>query len=75
MKIYRIANEYITKCCECKKIQDEQGNWIDKDVPDSLCTHAYCPECFEKAVNEISSSRNINPNEFHKNLKDITNRI
>ncbi len=45
-------------CASCKKIRDDKGYWNQVEVyvsqhSDAEFSHGLCPECFEKAYNEV----------------------
>jgi hypothetical protein len=45
-------------CASCKKIRDDEGYWQKVEVylhkhTDVGFTHCYCPECYEKAMQQI----------------------
>jgi hypothetical protein len=44
-----------TKCCVCHKIRTEAGQWIEQRAASEgeVFSHGYCPECFEKALEEL----------------------
>lgn len=48
---------FLSICCVCKKIRNEEGNWqqmesyISKHSGTSF-SHGYCPECAKKAMEE-----------------------
>ncbi|MDD2734348.1 MAG: hypothetical protein PHF56_10445 [Desulfuromonadaceae bacterium] len=49
-------------CCQCKKIRDEKGNWHQiesyiRDHTNSEFSHGYCPDCGQKAMEEIKQFR------------------
>lgn len=53
-------------CCECKKIRDEDGAWEQMEAYVTTRTgarfsHGYCPECFDRAIQELDSARLLPP--------------
>jgi len=53
----KILESFLSICCVCKKIRDDEGNWqmletyISKHS-DTKFSHGYCPECAKKAIEE-----------------------
>jgi len=48
-------------CAKCKKIRDLDGYWnsVEKYLikyPDATFSHGYCPECYEKALRDLTES-------------------
>ncbi len=47
-------------CCVCKKVRDDKNYWqqvesyISKRT-DAKFTHSYCPDCYDKAIQEIKA--------------------
>lgn len=53
----RILESFLSICCVCKKIRNEDGNWqpIESYISkhsDTVFSHGYCPECGRKALEE-----------------------
>lgn len=53
----RILESFLSICCVCKKIRNEDGNWqpIESYITnhsDTVFSHGYCPECGRKAIEE-----------------------
>jgi len=49
-------------CASCKKIRDDKGYWhkVEQYISEqtgAAFSHGYCPECLEKMVKELRSSR------------------
>ena len=51
----RIIVGFLTVCCECRKIQIDQGTWqqLDHYVAEhslAVFSHGLCPQCFQQAM-------------------------
>lgn len=55
-------------CCYCKKVREQTGNWVPvekylKDISGKQASHGICPQCCERELNSLESSRKeINSN-------------
>jgi len=67
MQIYQHCADYDLKklekvlpmCCNCKKIQDNTGAYLDADEyiilhTESKVTHGFCPDCIKKLYPEMA---------------------
>lgn len=50
-------------CASCKKIRDDKGYWKQMETyvsehSEALFSHGYCPECAEKAMEDIEKFKN-----------------
>lgn len=55
----RQLSELLPVCSSCKRIADEEGNWIDVDQylavhTETSVSHSLCPECVRKLYPEIA---------------------
>lgn len=53
----RILESFLSICCVCKKIRNDDGDWqpIESYISkhsDTVFSHGYCPECARKAMEE-----------------------
>jgi len=53
----KILESFLSICCVCKKIRDDEGNWQQLESyiskhSDTKFSHGYCPECAKKAIEE-----------------------
>jgi hypothetical protein len=53
----KILESFLSICCVCKKIRNEDGNWqpIESYISkhsDTVFSHGYCPECARKALED-----------------------
>jgi hypothetical protein len=53
----KILESFLSICCVCKKIRNEDGDWqpIESYISkhsDTVFSHGYCPECARKALEE-----------------------
>ena len=60
--LYKILSGMLSICCVCKKVRDKDNSWkpIDNYVSDhseASFSHGYCPECYEKAKEEMKSRK------------------
>jgi PAS domain S-box-containing protein len=58
----KTLKELLPICAYCKKIRDDEGYWqqVEKYITehtDTFFTHGICPECYEKAKEEMSKFR------------------
>ena len=54
-----IANMFWTMCSACKKVKDEERNWVNLEnylvhYFNIIISHGICPDCIEKLYPEIS---------------------
>jgi hypothetical protein len=59
----KVLEAFLTICCECKKIRDQDGKWqpIEAYIGEHIGTrfsHGYCPDCFNKKMIEVDILRN-----------------
>lgn len=63
LKEVKTLSGLVPICASCKKVRDDQGywdqveNWIEKHS-DATFTHGICPECKEKALNQLHNDLN-----------------
>lgn len=53
----KILESFLSICCVCKKIRNEEGAWEQMESyisehSDTTFSHGYCPECAKKAMKE-----------------------
>jgi len=53
----KILESFLSICCVCKKIRNEEGNWQQMESyisnhSDTQFSHGYCPECARKAMED-----------------------
>jgi len=53
----RILESFLSICCVCKKIRNEDGSWQQLESyisghSDTKFSHGYCPDCAKKALEE-----------------------
>jgi hypothetical protein len=58
LKEIKTLKAFLSICASCKRIRDENGNWVQIEAyisknTDTLFSHSYCPECYEKAIQEL----------------------
>ena len=51
----KILESFLSICCVCKKIRDDEGNWQQLESyiskhSDTKFSHGYCPECAKNAI-------------------------
>jgi hypothetical protein len=54
----KILENFLSICCVCHKIRDEQGHWQQMESyisehSETRFSHGFCPECAKKAMEEI----------------------
>ena len=55
----RVLSGFVTICATCKDIKEDPDKWVrvehylDNDANDVKFSHAYCPKCYESAVQEL----------------------
>jgi hypothetical protein len=54
----RVLESFLSICCVCKKIRNEDGQWQQLESyisthSDTTFSHGYCPECAKKAFEDI----------------------
>lgn len=56
----KILESFLSICCVCKKIRNENGQWQHLESyisahSDTTFSHDYCPECSKKALDDAGS--------------------
>lgn len=54
----KILRSFLSICCVCKKIREDDGNWqpIESYIShhsDTKFSHGYCPDCGKKAMEQV----------------------
>ena len=57
----KVLEAFLSICCECKKIRNEEGNWQQMESyisqhSNTRFSHGLCPDCFEKKMREAELS-------------------
>jgi len=57
----KVLESFLSICCECKKIRNEEGQWQQMESyisqhSDTRFSHGFCPECFQKQMKEAGLS-------------------
>ena len=43
----------IVQCCVCKKVRDDNGDWVNPPRNLQEATHTYCPTCLAEARQQL----------------------
>lgn len=58
LKRVKLLTGLLPTCCECRKIRNPDGNWVQMETyisghSEAVFTHGYCDSCFERKVKEM----------------------
>ena len=58
LKRVRLLTGLLPTCCECRKIKNPDGKWVQMETyisghSEAVFTHGYCDSCFERKVKEM----------------------